>query len=235
MLLSRRDRSSLRQVLVGRTGRRRSPRRPRSRRRTRSASTPNRLRSGIKEIAGGEHALPSLATSERLEWMHVQNIRPLHNYEPASTEQDAHDAALQYVRKVSGMTKSPPESTRRVPARRRGGRGGHVDAAGRAGRDRAAALRSSVHASGRSPASATAQRPSRRRARPAHRPAGVGDRTDHQDRLVSPAARSRRWAARSAPPATVGIDRSLAGVVQRDGDARAALAIGVARPARRPR
>ncbi len=34
-----------------------------------------------------------------------RNIRPLHNYEPASTEQDAHDAALQYVRKVSGMTK----------------------------------------------------------------------------------------------------------------------------------
>jgi hypothetical protein len=34
-----------------------------------------------------------------------RNIRPLHNYEPASTEQDAHDAALQYVRKVSGMNK----------------------------------------------------------------------------------------------------------------------------------
>ena len=36
-----------------------------------------------------------------------RNIRPLHNYEPASTEQDAHDAALQYVRKVSGTTKPP--------------------------------------------------------------------------------------------------------------------------------
>ena len=37
-----------------------------------------------------------------------RNIRPLHNYEPASTEQDAHDAALQYVRKVSGYRKPSP-------------------------------------------------------------------------------------------------------------------------------
>jgi hypothetical protein len=34
-----------------------------------------------------------------------RNIRPLHNYEPASTEQDVHDAALQFVRKISGMQK----------------------------------------------------------------------------------------------------------------------------------
>jgi hypothetical protein len=34
-----------------------------------------------------------------------RNIRPLHNYEPATTEDDIRDAALQYVRKVSGMTK----------------------------------------------------------------------------------------------------------------------------------
>lgn len=34
-----------------------------------------------------------------------RNIRPLHNYEPPTTEQEIADAALQYVRKVSGMTK----------------------------------------------------------------------------------------------------------------------------------
>ena len=34
-----------------------------------------------------------------------RNIRPLHNFEPEATSQDVHDAALQYVRKVSGMTK----------------------------------------------------------------------------------------------------------------------------------
>ena len=34
-----------------------------------------------------------------------RNIRPLHNFEPEATSQEVHDAALQYVRKVSGMTK----------------------------------------------------------------------------------------------------------------------------------
>jgi hypothetical protein len=34
-----------------------------------------------------------------------RNIRPLHNYEPAATAEDVQDAALQYVRKISGMTK----------------------------------------------------------------------------------------------------------------------------------
>ncbi len=31
-----------------------------------------------------------------------RSIRPLHNYEPPTTPQDVHEAALQYVRKVSG-------------------------------------------------------------------------------------------------------------------------------------
>lgn len=31
-----------------------------------------------------------------------RNIRPLFNYEPATTPDEVHDAALQYVRKVSG-------------------------------------------------------------------------------------------------------------------------------------
>lgn len=34
-----------------------------------------------------------------------RNIRPLFNYEPASTDHDIRAAALQYVRKVSGSTK----------------------------------------------------------------------------------------------------------------------------------
>jgi len=34
-----------------------------------------------------------------------RNIRVLHNFEPAATEDEVRDAALQYVRKVSGSTK----------------------------------------------------------------------------------------------------------------------------------
>ena len=34
-----------------------------------------------------------------------RNIRPLYNFEPPATEAEAHDAALQFVRKVSGFTK----------------------------------------------------------------------------------------------------------------------------------
>jgi hypothetical protein len=34
-----------------------------------------------------------------------RNIRPLYNFEPPATEDEVHDAALQYVRKVSGFTK----------------------------------------------------------------------------------------------------------------------------------
>ena len=34
-----------------------------------------------------------------------RNIRTLHNFEPAATSEEARAAALQYVRKVSGMTK----------------------------------------------------------------------------------------------------------------------------------
>ena len=33
------------------------------------------------------------------------NIRPLHNFEPPATHEEARDAALQYVRKISGYTK----------------------------------------------------------------------------------------------------------------------------------
>jgi hypothetical protein len=34
-----------------------------------------------------------------------RNIRTLHNFEPATTDDEVRDAALQYVRKVSGSTK----------------------------------------------------------------------------------------------------------------------------------
>jgi hypothetical protein len=34
-----------------------------------------------------------------------RNIHPLFNYEPPATEHEVEDAALQYVRKVSGFTK----------------------------------------------------------------------------------------------------------------------------------
>jgi hypothetical protein len=34
-----------------------------------------------------------------------RNIRTLHNFEPPATEQEVREAALQYVRKISGSTK----------------------------------------------------------------------------------------------------------------------------------
>ncbi len=34
-----------------------------------------------------------------------RNIRPLHNFAPPATEAEVRDASLQYVRKISGMTR----------------------------------------------------------------------------------------------------------------------------------
>ncbi|MGN6380272.1 MAG: DUF2277 domain-containing protein [Gaiellales bacterium] len=34
-----------------------------------------------------------------------RNIRTLHNFDPPATEAEVHDAALQYVRKISGSSK----------------------------------------------------------------------------------------------------------------------------------
>ena len=34
-----------------------------------------------------------------------RNIRTLYNFEPPATSDEVHDAALQYVRKISGFTK----------------------------------------------------------------------------------------------------------------------------------
>lgn len=36
-----------------------------------------------------------------------RNIRVLHHFEPPTTEEEVHAAALQYVRKVSGHPKAP--------------------------------------------------------------------------------------------------------------------------------
>jgi hypothetical protein len=45
-----------------------------------------------------------------------RNIHTLFNYEPPATEHEVHDAALQYVRKVSGFTK-PSRANEEVFAR----------------------------------------------------------------------------------------------------------------------
>jgi hypothetical protein len=34
-----------------------------------------------------------------------RNIRPLYNFQPPATEEEVRDAALQYVRKISGFSK----------------------------------------------------------------------------------------------------------------------------------
>ena len=34
-----------------------------------------------------------------------RNIKTLHNFDPPATAEEVHDAALQYVRKISGATK----------------------------------------------------------------------------------------------------------------------------------
>ena len=38
-----------------------------------------------------------------------RNIRTLYNFEPPATQEEVHDAALQYVRKISGFT-SPSQA-----------------------------------------------------------------------------------------------------------------------------
>ncbi len=47
------------------------------------------------------HDGPSLGYAEGM----CRNIHTLHNFEPPATEIEIHDAALQYVRKISGSTK----------------------------------------------------------------------------------------------------------------------------------
>jgi hypothetical protein len=40
-----------------------------------------------------------------------RNIRPLHNFEPPATDEEVRDAALQYVRKISGSSKPSQANT----------------------------------------------------------------------------------------------------------------------------
>ncbi|HEX6115946.1 MAG TPA: DUF2277 domain-containing protein [Solirubrobacterales bacterium] len=40
-----------------------------------------------------------------------RNIRTLHNFEPPATADEVHEAALQYVRKISGSTKPSKANT----------------------------------------------------------------------------------------------------------------------------
>ena len=40
-----------------------------------------------------------------------RNIRQLHNFDPPATAEEAHDAALQYVRKISGSTRPSKANT----------------------------------------------------------------------------------------------------------------------------
>jgi hypothetical protein len=42
-----------------------------------------------------------------------RNIRPLYNYAPPATPEEVHDAALQFVRKVSGTSK--PSAANSMP------------------------------------------------------------------------------------------------------------------------
>jgi hypothetical protein len=42
-----------------------------------------------------------------------RNIRSLHNFDPPASEAEVHDAALQYVRKISGSSK-PSQANRAV-------------------------------------------------------------------------------------------------------------------------
>lgn len=39
-----------------------------------------------------------------------RNIKPLFNFDPPATEEELHDAALQFVRKVTGMQKPSREN-----------------------------------------------------------------------------------------------------------------------------
>jgi hypothetical protein len=43
-----------------------------------------------------------------------RNIRTLHNFDPPATEEEVHEASLQYVRKISGSSKPSKANTEAV-------------------------------------------------------------------------------------------------------------------------
>lgn len=49
--------------------------------------------------------LLSVAEKSAREQVMCRNIKPLFNFDPPATNEEIHDAALQFVRKVSGTTK----------------------------------------------------------------------------------------------------------------------------------
>ena len=67
-----------------------------------------------------------------------RNIRNLHNFDPPTTDDEVHDAALQFVRKISGSTKPSKAERGGLRARGRAGRRGLARAARLAGDRRAA-------------------------------------------------------------------------------------------------
>lgn len=54
---------------------------------------------------------PGSSARERYAPGMCRNIRTLHNFEPPATEAEIRDAALQYVRKISGATKPSRANT----------------------------------------------------------------------------------------------------------------------------
>ena len=59
-----------------------------------------------------------------------RNITTLRGLEPAATPEEIEAAARQYVRKVSGVQSTTPQTEAGVRARRDAGHGGHGGAAG---------------------------------------------------------------------------------------------------------
>ena len=99
-------------------------------RRRLSTSCRERVTGGLETAAGDPF--------ERYRGRMCRNIRPLHNFAPPATDAEVHEAALQYVRKISGSAKPSQANAhafdRAVAAVERG----HPPAARRAGDHRAA-------------------------------------------------------------------------------------------------
>ena len=59
----------------------------------------------VVRVSRRRRAFIEPATIGRYAGRMCRNIRTLHNFDPPATKEEAHDAALQYVRKISGSTK----------------------------------------------------------------------------------------------------------------------------------
>ena len=68
-----------------------------------------------------------------------RNIRTLHNFEPPATDEEVQAAALEYVRKIAGMTEAVSGQRGGLRPRRRGRRGCLATVARRPRDERAAA------------------------------------------------------------------------------------------------